>query len=164
LKGIRIIGVGNEMAGDDAVGPAVIEALRGRALPECVELICAGADALGVLEYLEDDVSVVIVDAARMARAPGNVLTFPAANAKVNIVADAWSLHGIGLAHVLKLAEQMRLPARVTIVGIEPASVQPGQGMSLAVVAAIPKAVDSVESIVRSECEAACAAPAPRRS
>jgi len=58
----------------------------------------------------------------------------------------------------------MRLPARVTIVGIEPASVQPGQGMSLAVVAAIPKAVDSVESIVRSECEAACAAPAPRRS
>jgi len=158
-----VIGVGNEIAGDDAAGPAVIEALRGR-VPDDVELINAGCDALGVLPHLEEEVHTIIVDAARMGRAPGEVAVFGAEKARVRILADAWSLHGIGLAYVLQLAERMRLPARITIVGIEPAGVEPGQAMSPVVAAAIPRAVESVESILRIQYEAGAAPCTKRRN
>ena len=172
MKVMRVIGVGNEIAGDDAAGPAVIAALRQRRLPECVELISAGADALGVIEYLEDDCDAIIVDAVHMGKAPGTVLTFPVERARVLVKSDAFSLHGVGLSYALNLADKLGLPARVTIVGIEPESVQPGQPMAGVVSKAVPEAVAAVMNIVQTrrrhgtppqgasnpDCRAACAA------
>ena len=168
----RIIGVGNEIAGDDAVGPAVIEALRPRRLPKNVELVSVGADALAVIEYLQQDCDAIIVDAVHVGKAPGTVLTFPVERAKVTIESDAFSLHGVGLSYVLNLAEQLGLPARVTIVGIEPESVQPGQPMADVVSKAIPEAVDAIlnliharrrrnplpQGVLNPDCRAACSA------
>ncbi|HUW34371.1 MAG TPA: hydrogenase maturation protease [Planctomycetota bacterium] len=153
---VHIIGVGNEIAGDDAVGPAVITALRQRDLTGDVELISVGADALGVIEYLQDDCDAIIVDAAHMGQVPGSVLIFPASRAKMTIVSDAFSLHGIGLSYALKIAEQLGLAARVTIVGIEPESIEPGHGMTAAVAAAVPAAVEAVTKLLNSKCRAAC--------
>lgn len=85
-----------------------------------------------------------------MAHRPGKVLTFPAEDAKVNIKADVFSLHGIGLAYALELAKRMKLPAAVTIVGIEPETVDPGLPMSRAVANAIPEAAEAVLGLIES--------------
>jgi len=148
---MRIIGVGNEIAGDDAVGPAVIAALRQRDLPDDVELISVGADALGVIEYLQDDCDAIIIDAARMGQTSGTLLIFPASRAKITIVSDAFSLHGIGLSYALSLADRLGLLSRVTIAGIEPESIEPGHEMTAAVAAAVPAAVDAIIRILNSK-------------
>ena len=150
MKSLRIIGVGNSAAADDGAGPAVIEELRKHPLPDGVDAVSVGADALAVIEYLEEDADVIIVDAVRMAQRPGKVLTFPAEDAKVKIKADTFSLHGIGLAHAFELAKRLKLPAMVTIVGIEPETVEPGQPMSQAVTDAIPQAAEAVLGLVKS--------------
>ena len=150
MKSLRIIGVGNSAAADDGVGPAVIEELSRSSLPDDVDAVSVGADALAVIEYLEEDADVIVVDAVRMAHRPGKVLTFPAEDAKVNIKADTFSLHGIGLAYALELAKRMKLPATVTIVGIEPETVDPGLPMSQAVADAIPEAAEAVLGLIKS--------------
>jgi len=152
---MRIIGVGNEIAGDDAVGPAVIAALRQRDLPGDAELISVGADALGVIEYVQDDRDAIIVDAAHMGQVPGTVLIFHASRARITIVSDAFSLHGIGLSYALSLADRLGMLSRVTIVGIEPESTEPGHEMTAAVAAAVPAAVDAVIKILNPKCRAA---------
>ena len=55
MKSLRIIGVGNSAAADDGAGPAVIEELRKHPLPDGVDAVSVGADALAVIEYLEED-------------------------------------------------------------------------------------------------------------
>jgi len=148
LNSVRVIAVGNELAADDGVGPAVIAELLRRGLPENVEALDAGADPLGVLEHLENCTLAVIIDAVLMGKPPGTVLTFPAARARVNIQADTFSLHGIGLAHVISLAEKMQLPAEIIIVGIQPETVEPGEQMSDSVKAAVSAAADAVTMIL----------------
>ncbi len=152
---VRIIGVGNTSAADDGAGPAVIEELRARALAGGALLISVGADPLAVIEHLENDAHVIIVDAVRMGKHPGTVLVFPAKNANVRIAAETYSLHGIGLAYALKLAERMKLPAKITIVGIEPETVEPGRPMSETVGRAVAKAADAVLDLIKSTTVAA---------
>jgi len=145
----RVLGVGNDLAADDGVGPAVLEALGRSALPPGVETATVGADALGVLAYLEEPGGVIIVDAVRMGAAPGTVAAFSAKSAKTRIAANAWSLHGVGLSHALELAARLELPADVTIVGIEPESVEPGRPMSPCVTRAVPAAVETVLNLLQ---------------
>ena len=151
MKRLRVIGVGNSLAADDGAGPAVIEELRRRPLPDDVEVVSVGADGLAAIRYLEEDGDVVIVDAVRMGEPPGTVLTFPAKTAKVKIMADALSLHGIGLSYALELAEKMGLPADVTIVGIEPQTVEPGGEMSEIVARAVTRAADVVTDLLKTK-------------
>ena len=146
----RVLGVGNDLAADDGVGPAVLEALGRSALPPGVETATVGADALGVLAYLEEPGGVIIIDAVRMGAAPGTVVAFSAKSANTKIAANAWSLHGIGLSHALELAARLELPADVTIVGIEPESVEPGRPMSPCITRAVPAAVETVLNLLRS--------------
>jgi len=159
-----VIGIGNSLAADDGAGPAVVEALRRHAIPGDVEVISAGADGLAAIQYMEDDGDVIIVDAVHMGARAGTVLTFPAKTAKVRIMADALSLHGIGLSYALELADKMRMPAKVTIVGIEPQTVDPFREMSETVRRAVNEAVDVILGLLTTRTGAA-AGPAglPRR-
>ena len=70
--GLRVIGVGNPLVGDDGAGVRVVERLRGR-VPEGVELIDGGTEGLGLICWFEGVDRVVLVDAVRMGSAPGTV-------------------------------------------------------------------------------------------
>lgn len=141
---LTVIGVGNRLRGDDAVGPALIEELTKQQLPD-LELIDAGADALGVLEYFENRDSVIIVDACRMDQEPGEVKCFDSKKARLFLAHDQLSLHGLGLAEALKMAETLRiLPASLKIIGIEPLSLQLGGELSKPVQQALKIAADYV--------------------
>ena len=62
-----IIGVGSPLAGDDAVGLAVVEALRARSdIPPDVDIIDGGTDGLGLVPVLERYARVIVVDAVLM--------------------------------------------------------------------------------------------------
>ena len=56
---VNVIGIGNLLKGDDAIGPFVIEKIDKMSSLENVNSINAGADAFAVLDYLLGIGSVV---------------------------------------------------------------------------------------------------------
>jgi len=73
-KKLVIMGIGNEMRGDDAVGIKVIEKLRGRVPNWVVLLICGSTpeNFLGTVERLKPT-HILMVDAAKLNSEPGSI-------------------------------------------------------------------------------------------
>ena len=70
---VRVIGLGQRVAGDDGVGLCVLDALE-QDPPAGVEL-CRVADAAQLVELVQGAERVVVVDAAVAAGPPGTVRT-----------------------------------------------------------------------------------------
>ena len=149
---MKVIAVGNAFYGDDGVGAVVLErlaeALRGDDAPDC-ELVDLGTDALALLEHLEPGRAHIVVDAARMGLAPGAVAAFAPDEVQARILGDGLSLHGLGLAEAFGLATRLgKMPAEVLVIGVEPAQVTVGSGLSDAVAAAVPRVIDIIQAEV----------------
>jgi hydrogenase maturation protease len=74
---LTIIGCGNPVRSDDGAGVAVLQALRGHALPADVALIDAGTSGLEVMFQVRGARRVIIVDACRSGSEPGAVFRLP---------------------------------------------------------------------------------------
>lgn len=142
---LTVIGVGSRLRGDDAIGPLVIDALS-RFSPSQVELVDAGSDSLGILEYFEGREHVIVVDACQMGKEAGYIVEFDPNQIDFVVKDDPISLHGLGLAESLKMAESLHmLPNDLKIIGIEPESTQFNGSLSAPVQRALKIAVEIVE-------------------
>ncbi len=149
---MKIIAVGNSFYGDDGVGAAVLEHARTVGLWPRAELVDLGTDALALIDHLDPAGLNVVIDAANMGREPGAVVAFGPEEVRMRIRSDHLSLHGFGLAEAFDLARRLdRLPARVTVVGVEPARVEINTGLSEAVAAAVPEIVAAINVEVSRE-------------
>lgn len=146
---ICIIGIGNQWASDDGVGPLVIQALREKTLRpvghqiRLVTLRFAGPELLNLMDNCG---LMLLVDAVFGEGQPGS------------IYCDEWqpgllagrgveriSGHGLGLNDVLALAAVLKkLPPRVVLWGIEVASTRSTNGLSPAVAEAVPVLVEKI--------------------
>jgi hydrogenase maturation protease len=143
---VLVVGYGNPLCGDDGAGPAIAE--RMGADPRFL-----GADVRAqhqLTPELAGDIAdaslVVLVDAAD-GLAPGEIAVTrvgPAGDA------NAWS-HHIDPAGLAGLAYELWGEAPpVFTVCVGPTSMEVGDGLSPAVVAALPGAVDAVAAIVEA--------------
>jgi hydrogenase maturation protease len=149
---LKIIAVGNAFFGDDGVGAAVLDAARRDSRLAGAELIDIGTDALALLDHLEPGERHVIVDAARMGLAPGEVASFRPGEARLRIERDNLSLHGFGLPEAFTMAQLIGcMPDDVLIVGVEPERVAIDRGLSAAVAAAVPRVVSILQAEVRPD-------------
>ena len=141
MKGARIIGVGQPLAGDDGVGLAVVEHLRARGVPAGVEL-CLASEAAALVELCAHDGPVVIVDAL-LAPPPGRVCEVDGA-ALEDAGFSPLSSHGVGLREAIELARALapgRFTPRLALVGVTIAWARPGaRRLSISVAAAVPRA------------------------
>lgn len=138
------MGVGNTLMADDGFGPAVLEALEERALPEGTRLLEAGSDPVSMAALVDPGEALVLVDAVRMGGAPGEVKVFGPEQASFAVAASPSSLHGFGLAEALSLLESVAGPRDITVVGVEPGDLRPGWPMTPAVRAAVAGTADIV--------------------
>ncbi len=149
---MKVIAVGNSFYGDDGVGAAVLAGLAGMPHDDdgpAWDLVDLGTDALALLEHLEPGRLHIVVDAARMGLEPGAVVAFRPDEVKARILGDGLSLHGLGLAEAFGLAQRLgKMPAEVLVIGVEPAQVAVGEGLSDAVAAAVPRVIDIIQAEV----------------
>ncbi len=145
MAALTIIGVGNRLRGDDAIGPLLIDALSGLSHSQ-VELVDAGSDALGLLEYFQGRDHVIVIDACHMGRKAGCIVEFDPTQIDLVLKDDPISLHGLGLAESIQMAQSLQmLPRDLKIIGIEPESIQFSGSLSVPVQKAMKKAIEIIE-------------------
>lgn len=145
MAALTVIGVGSRLRGDDAIGPMVIDMLSELPISQ-IELVDAGSDALGILEFLPGREHVIIVDACRMGRKAGSLVEMDPSQIDLILKDDPISLHGLGLAESIKMAQSLdMLPEDLKIIGIEPESIQFNGSLSAPVEGALKMAVEIVE-------------------
>lgn len=158
---VVVIGVGSELHGDDAVGIEVVRRLVELGpLPEGVQVIEGHTGGLDLLFEIEDADRVLIVDAVDFGGETGEVAVFAAEDADIHLTQRVASLHHVSLADVLELGRATGVRARITIVGVQPARMGLGLGLSEIVAAQ----VDPVARRARGILEDWAAAPVNGRS
>jgi len=150
VASLHIVGIGNTLLGDDGVGPRVVEMLAPRLGDDPdIALIDGGTLGFALTGWLEDADCLIVVDAAKHGRAPGELAIFEDEAMDVFIARRGRSVHEVGLADALDMARLGgRLPARRILIGIEPETVDWGDQLSAPVAAAARRAVSHILSLV----------------
>ena len=118
---ILVLGLGNDILGDDAVGLLVARRLRAF-LPDTVAVVESGGGGLDLLDLLEGYDRVLLLDAMLTGRHPaGTILEFSAAELAKN---EAPSPHYAGLPTVIALADSLgvKFPSDFRILAVEVAN------------------------------------------
>jgi hydrogenase maturation protease len=143
---VCVIGLGNVLMGDDAFGPWVVASLlAGHAFAEDVAVLDLGTPGLDLLPYVTDVEALVLVDTVRADAAPGEIRLYRRDDILRHAPPARLSPHDPGVKEALLTAEfEGRAPREVLLVGAVPERTAMGVGLSPAVQAAVPRAVDEV--------------------
>ena len=144
-----VVGVGNAMRGDDAVGLEVARLLEGT-LPPTVSLrICEG-EPVALLDMWTGCERVVLVDAMVSGAEPGTVRTFDAVASPLPPELSGTSTHLLGVGEAIELARTLgRLPGRIEVFAIEAARLDAGEPLSAPVAAAAMVVATSIREALR---------------
>jgi len=128
-SGLRVVCVGNDMRGDDAVGLVVARHLR-ELVPEA-DVIEHSGEPADLLEALGDGAeAVVLVDAVSSGAPPGEIHRIDASEVALPFAASA-STHGLGLAETIELGRALGcLPPQLLVYGIEGRAFELGAPLS----------------------------------
>ena len=132
-----LIGLGNDLRGDDAAGLLVAraarETCRGR-----VDVVEAGGEPIDLLGAWEDAEAAVVIDAVVSGATPGAIQRIDAAAGPLPAPFAAPSTHALGLAEAVELARALgRLPDRLIVFGIEGSDFATGGEPSAAIRSAV---------------------------
>ncbi len=147
-----ILGVGNPLMGDDAVGVLIAQQLQQRDdLPDHVTVIDGGTDGLGLIPVMEPYRRVILVDAIPMGLQPGAIRRFTWDEVRISQREQTFSLHQNDMAQALSLAEALgNLPSQIVFYGIQPQNNNWDQPLSPAVERALPALIEALIHEVRS--------------
>lgn len=127
-----LIGIGTYAGFDDSIGLRVAEEVSARGLDRDFRAIEIGGNVLDLAHYLDEETSdVLIVDTAKMGKAPGEWSLFEPADVTTRKRLPGVSTHEGDVLKVLELAASLGNPLpRVTFLGIEPADIHTEVGLS----------------------------------
>lgn len=153
---IRVIGLGQRAAGDDGVGIAVLEVLRGR--QQSADTQASGhvelveADPTALIDLLDGVTRAILVDAVVTDGPPGRLLRLRAEELEAARLRPPTSSHGFDVRRAVELARVLH-PASVCrdiwVVAITislPSVVE--YGLSGSVAEAVPAAVQEIENLL----------------
>jgi hydrogenase maturation protease len=147
---VLVLGVGNLLLSDDAVGLRLLEELaRAPGYGEAVEFMDGGTQGLALLPHLADRRALLVLDAVAQGLPAGTLHVLRGHDL------DAFRARRASNAHesnALELLETARILGysfeRAAVVGVEPASVRTGIGLSRKVEAAMDGAAGQARAIL----------------
>lgn len=131
---IAVLGLGNILLQDEGVGVHAIEAIRkDYAFPKNVRLIDGGTMGLDLISFIEGMDKVIIIDAVNFKKAPGTIAIIEDEDIPAFLSAKL-SVHQIAFPDVLSALKLLgTMPAKMTLIGIQPEIIETGIEMSEAV-------------------------------
>ena len=142
---ILVIGCGNVLRGDDAVGPELVRRLRLHGLPPDTECVDGGTGGIDVAFRMRGVAEVILIDACSSGSEPGTLFEVSG-----DALADlppprGFHSHALRWDHALAWARAVVTeccPTGVTAFLVEKASCEIGAGLSPAVDHAVDRLVD----------------------
>ena len=150
---ILILGLGNILLKDEGVGVHIVRELLKQNLPSSVEIIDGGTAGLDVLLSAINVDKLVIIDALRAGKKPGNIYKVSFNSGQKDSLTRIFSqeplskisLHQIGLLDALSIAEKINIaPEEVVIIGVEPAEISCGLELTEPVMRKVPQIIKKV--------------------
>ena len=140
-----VIGVGNEMRTDDAVGLYVARQL-GLRLANSVRIAEQSGEGTSLMSLWRNAEHVVIVDAVISGSQPGTIHRVNALSTRLQKGFLRSSSHLFGVSEAIELARELNeLPKTLVLYGIEAESVEPGIGLSESLVRSLPDLLHRIE-------------------
>jgi hydrogenase maturation protease len=138
-----VIGVGNDLRGDDRAGLEVVRKLAGTGRACVVE--CEG-EPVALLEAWDGCDRVIVVDATRSGVLPGTIRRIPAHAGPLPASLSRSSSHLLGVADAIELARALgRLPETTIVYGIEGEDFSAGSDISAMVAEAVERVAAAIE-------------------
>jgi len=126
-----VLAVGNPYRGDDGIGPALLEVLRGYSDLADVDMLDGGTGGLELALVLEGRDHVIVLDAADFAGEPGSWRRFTLEELLPESGESLATLHDAGVAHAIALSLALgQRPRKFSLYGIQPACLEPVVGLS----------------------------------
>ncbi|MGC2618975.1 MAG: HyaD/HybD family hydrogenase maturation endopeptidase [Acidobacteriaceae bacterium] len=140
---IAIVGLGNLMRTDDALGMLAIERLKmDFQLPESVTMIEGGTLGLELMQPLENVTHLLALDAIDAGETPGTLLRF-AGDQIANMPASK-SVHLLGFSDLIgAMTLTGDAPEEIVVLGIQPELIAWGTRLSPTVEAALPRLIEA---------------------
>jgi hydrogenase maturation protease len=147
---VLVLGLGNILLSDEGVGVRVVETLRARYHLPGVEVLDGGTAGMDLIDVIAGRRHLLIVDAVKDGGRPGSLLRLTGADVKP-FFRQRLSPHQLGLPDVLAFLELMdAAPASLTVIGIEPKSLDLGVELSPELLAAVDAAMAAVVEDLRA--------------
>jgi hydrogenase maturation protease len=147
LRRVRtlVVGLGNVLLKDDGVGIHAVRELR-RVLPRRIVAVEVGTAVLDALHLFEWADRIIGIDAMQAGGAPGTIYSFGVDD--VDDQGAKGSLHEVGLIAGLRFLKG-RHPA-ISILAVEPETIDFGMELSAPVGEALPKLVETARAMAES--------------
>lgn len=150
---IVVLGIGNQLMGDDGVG--VNAAIRLSVITKTFpDVSCLDGGTLGYLlmNYIEDTDNLIVIDAAQMRLQPGEVRMFQGEDMDDFLITNPYrSIHEVGLSDLLNMARlDGYLPSRRALIGIQPLNVGTSIELSDPVYKSLPLVCDTALELIQS--------------
>jgi hydrogenase maturation protease len=152
---ILVLGLGNLLLHDDGLGLRLLSDLESSAprWGDKVEFVDGGTQGQALLGWLEGRQALLILDAVALGKPPGTVHVLLGDRVEECVPGGQMTAHGGNAGDLLRVAALLgEMPGAVAIVGIEPAVVKTGEGLSAEVTAALPEAVQKAAALLDRFC------------
>jgi hydrogenase maturation protease len=148
---VLVLGLGNVLLGDEALGPEVLRVLESRyQLPAGVDALEIGTQGLDLVPYLYGAEALVAVNSLHGKGTPGEVRVLDRAAILAADPEYRMSPHAFGLRnHLLTLDLAGAGPREAFVVGAIPADVELRSGLTPALKAAVPRVIEEVLALLR---------------
>ena len=145
--GALVIGIGNRLRGDDAVGPLVADVVGAR---HPVRVIEHGGESLSLMNAWSGADAVVLIDAVRSGAPAGRIHRIDLIEQSLDLAPWTCSTHAFSLPDTLELARGLgRLPRRLIFFGVEAVCFDVGASMTAEVAAAVAPAAERIAREIR---------------
>lgn len=152
-----VIGCGNPLRGDDAVGPVLVRRLLERGLPHGYEVADAGTSGMDVAFRMRGARRVVLVDAATTGGEPGTLYRLSGADVEALPPLEGLNLHSFRWDHALAFGHWLlkdEYPDDVVVYLIEAGGFDFGAPLTLAVEIAVDELVEHLVAEAGTEARA----------
>ncbi len=143
---VLILGIGNTLLTDEAVGVRVVEALQDAYdLPPEVQAVDAGTSSMDMLDVIADVDLLIVVDAVKTGKSLGTIVRLSGDEVPV-FFRKKLSPHQVGLSDVLASLEFAGCrPKDIVVIGVEAENFELGLEMTPVIAARV---VDMMASLV----------------